>query len=256
MPRMRRAIAAILGAAAWWLVSCRDVPAPEDGIFSISALLLPSPGLVAGDTLRDSTGLAAPLSVVAFDVAGDTVQNAVMTFVVLDTGAHMAGALLVGDSVGRTVRVVASVAALQTQPAPVKVTLSPDTLVAADSIVHHKTYVLTSGVTEVNSADLATSVLHLGASQSGVEAVIVRYAIDKAPPGDATKGPTIVLMNANTPSNRDTTDASGKAARTARLNLLALTGTFVSDTAFVSATASHRGRTIGVVQFTLVFTNQ
>jgi hypothetical protein len=258
MPRMRKTIAAILAAAAWWLVSCRDVPAPEGGIFSISALLLPSPGLVAGDTLRDSTGLAAPLSVVAFDVAGDTVQNAIMTFVVLDTGAHLAGALLVGDSVGRTVRVVASVAALQTQPAPVKVTLSPDTLVAADSIVHHKTYVLAGGPTDVNSADLTTSVLHLVASQpvGGVEAVIVRYSIDKAPAGDASKGPTLVLMNLNNPSSRDTTDASGKAARTARLRLAALTGTLVSDTAFVSATASYRGRTIGLVQFTLVFTSQ
>jgi hypothetical protein len=252
---MRKAIGHILAAAAWWLVSCRDVPAPEGGIFSISALLLPSPGLVAGDTLRDSTGLASPLRVVAFDVAGDTVQNAVTTFVVLDTGAHMSGALLVGDSVGRTVRVVASVAALQTQPAPVKVTLSPDTLVAADSIVHHKTYVLVGGDTVVNSADLTTSVLHLGALQSGVEAVIVRYSIDRAPPGDATKGPTLVLMNATSPSSRDTTDASGRAARTARLRLAPLLNV-LSDTALVSATASYRGRTIGVVQFTLIFTSQ
>lgn len=105
MPRMRKTIAAVLAAAAWWVVSCRDVPAPEGGVFAISALLLPSPGLVAGDTLRDSTGLASPLRVVAFDVAGDTVQNAVTMFVVLDTGAHLSGALLVGDSVGRTVRV-------------------------------------------------------------------------------------------------------------------------------------------------------
>lgn len=255
MPRMRKTIAAILAAAAWWVVSCRDVPAPEGGVFAISALLLPSPGLVAGDTLRDSTGLASPLRVVAFDVAGDTVQNAVTMFVVLDTGAHLSGALLVGDSVGRTVRVVGSVALLQTQPAPVKITLSPDTLVAADSIVHHKTYTLVGGSPEVNSADLTTNVLHLGASQSGVEAVIVRYSIDKAPPGDATKGPTLVLMSATTPSNRDTTDASGRATRAAQLRLAPLF-TFVSDTALVSATASYRGRTIGVVQFTLIFTSQ
>jgi hypothetical protein len=255
MPRMRRAIAAALAAAAWWVVSCRDVPAPEGGIFAISALLLPSPGLVAGDTLRDSTGLASPLRVVAFDVAGDTVQNAVTTFVVLDTGAHLSGALLVGDSVGRTVRVVGSVAALQTQPAPVKITLSPDTLVAADSLVHHKTYVLAGGDTVVNSADLTTIVLHTGAPQTGVEAVIVRYSIDKAPPGDATKGPTLVLMNATIPSSRDTTDGAGKTARTARLRLAPLS-TFVSDTALVSATASYRGRTIGVVQFTIIFTSQ
>jgi hypothetical protein len=256
MSRARKAIAAVLGATAWWLVSCRELPAPEGGILSISPLLLPSPGLVAGDTMRDSLGFAAPLRVIAYSASGDTLSGVTATFITLDAGAHLeqGGPLLVGDEVGKTVRIVGSLAALQTKPESVKVTLSPDTLVAADSILHHMTYTLVGGDTVVNTGDLTTIVQHVGATTSGVPAVIVRYVIDKAPAGDPAKGPTLLLMSRTIQSSRDTTDANGRAARSARLRLAPLAA-FEADTALVSATASYRGRTIGVVQFTLVFTS-
>jgi hypothetical protein len=98
-------------------------------------------------------------------------------------------------------------------------------------------------------------VLHKGTTTSGVEAVIVRYSIDRAPPGDSTKGPTLLLMNGTTQSSRDTTDASGKAARTARLRITAITA-LTSDTAVVRATSSYRGRTLGTVTFVLIFNRQ
>jgi hypothetical protein len=220
----------------------------------LSPVRLPSPGLVAGDTMRDSTGLAAPLSVVAYGVGGDTIKNVAPTFVTLDTGAHLSGALLIGDNTGTTVRVVGSVAAVQTLPVTVKVTTSPDTMVAADSTLHQKGYSLTTD-TVVNSADLAMIVQHRGTTTSGVEAVIVRYSIDRAPPGDPAKGPTLLLMNGTTQSSRDTTDASGRAARAARLRLAATTS-LTSDTAVVSATSSYRGRMLGTVTFVLIFNRQ
>lgn len=239
-------IGIILGAAAWWLVSCREVPAPEGGIFSISGLLLPSPGLVAGDTMRDSTGLVTPLRVVAFDVAGDTVKSAVTTFIVLDTGAHLSGALLVGDSVGRTVRVVGSVGALQTQPASVKVTLSPDTLVAPDSVRFERA----AGSATFN-ADLTTLVQHRsGTSTTPVEAVIVLYSIVIQPA--STGGPAVVLMSGTTPSSRDTTDASGRAARTLQLRAANFVVSAL-DSAVVDATASYRGLALGTARFTVVY---
>jgi hypothetical protein len=243
-----------LGAVAWWLVSCRDIPAPEGGILSVSAVQLPSPGLVVGDTMRDSTGVVAPLRVIAYGVTGDTLESLNASFVALDTGAHLSGALLIGDKEGKTVRVVGSVNSVQTQTASVKVTLSPDTLMATDSVLQRRKYALTSGDTIV-SADLQTGVFHrVGAATSGVEAVIVRYVLEKAPPSNGN-GPTLVLMNGSVPSNRDTSDGSGKAARTARFRLAAKTAQ-TSDTASLSATASYRGRTIGRVLFTLIFSVQ
>jgi hypothetical protein len=140
---------------------------------------------------------------------------------------------------------------LQTKPETVKVTLSPDTIVIPDSAVHHIEYALLGGDTVVNSADLAVKVAHR-VSLAGVEAVIVHYAIFQAPPARTGQGPTIVLMNGNTPSSRDTTDSGGKAARSARLRLAATTGA-ASDTAIVTATAAYRGREITQVTFILIF---
>lgn len=254
MSRARGIVGVFVAISACWVASCNEIPAPEAGILSISPLLLPSPGLVLGDTMRDSVGAAAPLQVIAYSVDGsEAVPQPVPAFVLLDTGARLANnAYLVGEDANTTVRVVGTVASLQTQPVSVKVTLSPDTLLAADSVEHARTYALT-GDTVVNSAELTTKVWHRDAtSPSGVEAVIVRYAIVKAPaPRSGAVGPTVVLIPANSVASRDTTSNVGVASRAVRLRLAAIVpGT---DTALVDATASYRGQTIGTVQFTVVF---
>jgi len=253
--RARLAIAATMVVGAWTLPSCRDVPAPEGGVSAIAPLQFPSPGLVVGDTMRDSTGAAVPLSLVAFDAGGDTIDNVQATFVVLDTGAHLVGNLLIGDKDGRSVRVVGSAGALQTQPASIKVTLSPDTLVASDSITYRKTYSVVNFDTSATSPDMGVLVQHRGASPAPVEAVIVRFTIERAPPVIAGgTGPTLILMSGSTPSSRDTTDANGRASRSARLRVLAIKPGV--DTAIVTANASYRGQSIGTVRFTLIFTDQ
>lgn len=254
MRDLRRAVGAVLGAAAWWLVSCREVPTPPEGIMALSEVFVPSPGVVVGDTLRDSTGMVAPLRVIAFNLNGDPVTpQPTPTFVVIDTGAHIVdGAFLVGDSLGSTIQVVGSVAGIQTNPAEVLVTLAPDTLVAAGPVAIARTYSLLSGDTVVNSPPLNVIVQNLEATTPvGVAAVIVYYNIDRAPAGNGS-GPTVVLVNNNRLSNRDTTD-SGQAALVARLRLNALS-VFAQDTVVVSATSSYRGLTIGTVQFTIVYT--
>src|SRR5216110_2295736 len=93
------AIAATIG------VSCIDMSSPVGGVASISNLVLPSPSVVRGDTMRDSTGKATPLRARLLDGKGDTVRDTRVTFFVLDKGAHVDTAgLLYGDSL-TTVRV-------------------------------------------------------------------------------------------------------------------------------------------------------
>jgi hypothetical protein len=250
---MRRRAVWVSGIAiACAMVACGDLSNPPDGVTSLSAPKLPLPGVVVGDTMRDSTGNVAPITVAAYAANGDTV-DAPIDFVTLDSGAHFDGALLVGDIAGRTVRVIGSAAAVQTRPISVLVTLSPDTMVASDSVVHHKTFSLLSGDTIVTSADLAVAVQHLDPSPVTVDAVIVRYGVTRAPP-DNGNGPSVVLMNGTTPSERDTTSA-GRAARTLRLRL-AFAANALADTAEVTAQASYRGHTIGTVRFTVIFTSQ
>jgi len=257
MHAVKRIAGAVLGVAAWWLVSCREIPAPEDGVLALSPIQLPSPGLVAGDTMRDSTGVAAPLRVTAYAIDGEPLSpQPATTFIALDLYAHFDGPLLVGDSIGKTVRVVGNVGTLQTQLANVKVTASPDTLVAADSVLQRKTYSLNAGDTVSISPELSVLVQNLASgTATGVEAVIVRYAIDRAPAGNGS-GPTVVLHSGTVRSSRDTTDASGRASRTARLRIAALSPPFATDTVLVSATSSYRGVTLGTVIFTIIYTNQ
>lgn len=247
-------VAGALVLVTWSMPGCRDIPAPPGGVQALGPVLLPSPGVVAGDTMRDSAGVVAPLALTAFAVNGDTIRNVPATFVALDTGAHLAGALLLGDRAGLSVRVVGSAEGLQTQPATVKVTLSPDTLVGIDSGVYRVRYSLIAGDTIATSPDLVAKAMHReGAASSNVEAVVVRYTIERAPAAAGGRGPSLVLLGGSGASSRDTTDAGG-AARRARLRLLALQ-TFASDTAVVSATASYRGRNLGTVTFTVIFTN-
>lgn len=204
--------------------------------------------------MRDSLGAIAPLEVVAYGLDGQPLSpQPAPTFIVLDTLAHTAGVLLIGEETG-TSRVIGSVGSLQTEPATVKITLSPDVLVAADSVIHHRTYSILGGDTVIVSPDLNVLVQHLAAPNTGVEAVIVRYTIDEAPPSNG-QGPTVVLFSETSASTRDTTDASGRAARRARLRLAALASP-AEDTVRVSATAAYRGQSIGSVQFTIVYTRQ
>ena len=206
--------------------------------------------MVVGDTMRDSTGAVAPLRVVAFTAAGDTVAGTTATFVMLNSKAHLVGgAMLVADDTG-SARVLGGIGSLQTLPETVKVTLSPDTLYAADSTRHLKTYAFPAE-TLATSADLTTRVGHKnGTTLTDVDAVIVRFSIASAPPAKGSV-PTVTLVNGNEVSTRDTT-SGGRSARTARLRINQLTS-LALDSAVVLATASHRGVTIGTVRFTVVF---
>ena len=249
---MRRAVALAL-AAAWWLVSCREVPAPEGGVMSVSPLQLAAPGLVVGDTLRDSLGLAAPLRVIAYDIDGNPVPNADVTFVVLDTGAHIENAYLIGDDTVAT-RVVGAVAGLQTAVQTVRVTLEPQFLEARDSVRHF----LTVGVADQErTADLNARVLNRQGADKGIEAVIVRYEIVQAPPpSNPEAGPAAILLpnTGNPAASRDTSDNAGNVSRQLQLQLLRISA--LTDSVIINASASHRGQSLGTVQYTVVFVKQ
>jgi hypothetical protein len=255
MPRRLGRLAVVaLCATAWWFASCRDIAAPEGGVFAISRVMLPSPGLVVGDTMRDSTGIAAPLRLVAYDVDGKPITpDPAVVYTTLDTLSQANGAWLIGKAAG-TSRVVGTTSGLQSKTDTVYVTLAPDTLIAADSSVHHVKYSLLKGDTSIAIAELAARVVHL--PTTGVQAVIVRYKVERAPNAKSNAGSTVLFSNGNAATARDTTDAAGRSGVAARIRILALANSGQGDTAIFSATASYRGRTLGKVQFFVIFTTQ
>lgn len=243
---MRHRLAALAVAATAAIgIGCRAIPAPTDGVLALSPVLLPSPGVVAGDTLRDSTGRAAPLRVVAFGVGGegDTITKVVPTYLVLDPGAHVTPAgYVIGDSVRSSpVRILATVGTLQTSAVSLSVTPLPDSLgpTGATTIA---AITFTATDTTARSVALGATVLATGLVPAApVQAVIVRYTIVSAPPGFNNAVTGILLGASGVPTTADTTDANGQVSPGIRLRPAALAAPAAPDSFVVTASASYRG---------------
>jgi hypothetical protein len=235
---------ALVGAAiAVVALSCGEVPTEPNGIAYISPVLLPSPAVAVGDTLRDSLGRAAPLRIVGIGNAGDTIAGLTPTYVVTTvpgkTITFAPGDFVIGDSV-RAVQIVGRVGdRLQTPAVTLDVVQQPDSIGAATD---------TFAVFPVPGAGVVTSSVPLGVTVSsgatgtraGVKSILVRYRITNVYPADASiPDTTLVLVDA---SNRfadstgltavDTTDDSGNASRSIR------SVPFGFDSVEISATAN------------------
>jgi hypothetical protein len=215
--------AAALAVAA---LSCGDVPTLPDGIAYISSVILPSPAVALGDTLRDSTGKATPLELFGIGQNGDTIPVK-PTFVVTTVPGR--GIILtpdnfvIGDSI-RTVQIVGQVGTrLQTPPVPLDVVPQPDSI-AATSAVSSK---LTATGTELLVISDPLSVLVTsgsGGARVGVRSIIVRYRISQwFPSSFVFPDTTLVLLDDQSRfqgtdgrTSADTTDASGGASRRVR----------------------------------------
>lgn len=242
---MIRRLAAFSAAVSLVAFACRPIPAPQGGVLSLSSIQLPSPGVVAGDTMRDSLGHAAPLRLYAFGVGGegDTIASATPTFLVLDPGAHITSTgYLVGDSVRATpVRIIGSIGTLQTSAVNVSVTPLPDSMgyTSATPIdtVH---FVGADTAASANfSAALGATIVATGtASNSPVSSVIVRYSIAYAPTAVGIGVSGLLVNAAGNPSTVDTTDVNGQASLRIRVRPSAPVAV---DSFVVIATAEYKG---------------
>jgi hypothetical protein len=197
-------------AAAAIAIACVDMSAPS-GPASISALQLPWPAVVAGDTMRDSNGVVQPITVIAYDANGTPTTGNTQLFIT-DTFKYARVALnkfLIGDSIGQT-RLVGQVEGVQTQVAFIFVTLAPAKFKAA----------LADTLSPPLGSDSASTddtrqvqVRLLSENDSATAGWIVRYRIIQAPaPRNATQ-PVAFITNGGKISNVDTTDQSGTASR-------------------------------------------
>lgn len=218
--------------------ACVDTSSPKGGVASISALLLPSPSVVKGDVMRDSTGAPAPLRVTAYDGVNQPVTGLNPEFFLLDRGAHLAPIdLLVGDSLS-TVRVVGAVGGLQTVPTPVFVTVAPLNVAASGKIDTMR--VRADGDTSQNLSG-PLSVALTGAGDTAVVGFIVRYRVASAPASKPGAPPTVYIADqSGRPMSNDTTDGSGKALRRrAALRISSLGATL--DSIVIEASVSYKG---------------
>ena len=242
---MIRRLAAFAAAVGLVAFACRPIPAPADGVLSLSDVKLPSPGVVAGDTMRDSAGRAAPVTIVAYGTGGqsDTIANAMTTFIVFDPGAHVTpDGYVIGDSARDTpVRIIGSVGTLQTSPTNIYVTPLPDSL-ADTTASPTDTVNFTTGDSTASanySVDLAGQVLATGViPPAPVQAVIVHYTILYAPAGPNGAVTGLLVDPTGRPSSVDTSDASGLVSRRIRVRPQA---PVAADSIVVSMSAEYAG---------------
>ena len=213
-PHSRLVVACVAMVVVW---SCGDVPTFADGIASISPIEFPSTAVVAGDTLRDSLGRAAPLRVRAFDRAGQAIPGVTAVYLVspLDPGIRIDanGFLTATDSV-RAVHLVARIGdRLQTADTALFVVARPDQIVGL-------------GTTDSLAGAPAKGPLQVtvtgarGSVRSPVRGIVVRYQIVSVNGVTAIDSGRVFLVDdANRPLRNssttavDTTDASGVASR-------------------------------------------
>jgi hypothetical protein len=232
MSRRLFAAGALVAGAA--LVACFELSGAPSGLSSISRLELPWPAVVVGDSLRDSTGTAAPLRVEAFDGEGQLVTDAQVTFIALDTGLSVTPTgFVLGGERPRTApaKIVAQVQrggeVLQTPEIDVDVVPRPDTVFPATLAV--KVYTLTgiadtSWITsETVSVTLSNrSRLLTDAGTAAVRSWIVRYEITDDPPGVDDAVTAFFAGVGNPRVVVDTTDENGLAGRPVILRTIVL----------------------------------
>jgi hypothetical protein len=249
-PRARRAMRVALAptvvAAAVGSGAACSTPGDPGVPFAVEFTRLPWPSVVAGDTLRDSTGATAAPTVVVLDARSDTVRSAAVSFVVLDTGVRViAGNRFVPVQWRETpVRVVAEAGGVQSRPLSLLVTRRPDTLVAAATAVPVLRYTPvqtpSSNISGAVQVRLRSRQVVPGAGvDSAVRGWLVDFAVVSGP--SATLVDSVQLVGEATigRAQRDTTDATGTAG--IRVRVFPRPGQTATDSVVLSATARHRG---------------
>lgn len=235
MNARRRALAvATVTAAIGAAMGCTKIPTDANSVLSLAVDSLPAPAVVLGDTLRDSTGRAAPLHATVFNFQGSVISNAPLRFQALDRGVTVDSVtgFAIGDSLRQTpARVLIRVGGLQAIRT-LEVTLRPDTVApknGRDSLAYSLT-----DTTKNFSPALSVEVLHFP-TLNGVKSYIVGFTV--VSPTDTSLAR--LVNESGAASHIDTTDASGIASRRIRLNpakLIALT-----DSIIVNASVKYRG---------------
>ena len=242
----RRRVALVAVATA--MIACTEIGTDPSVAVSIAFDSLPSPGIVLGDTLRDSAGVVAPLRALAFNARGDSIPGAPIEYfakvgtdtlrVDLLTGLVIANSALALRNV--SVVLFPQVNGIPGPQRTLLLTLRPDTI-AADGEADTLRYSTAADTGQNVSSPVRVKVLHDSAGTGvllPVRAWIVRFAVEFR--GITQTDTTIALLinDQNAPSSIDTTDGPGLAGRKVRLHAVPVSA---ADSIVVIARATYRG---------------
>lgn len=244
MKRAPRWVAAAVVAAAW-VGACSDVGTAPDGIVALAFDTLPYPSVVAGDTMRDSSGRAAPLSAVAYNADGNVIAEPAVRYIVLDTGVVISSQnyLIATTRTSGTVRVVAAAASLQSLQKTVTVTSVPSKLAASGATSDTLRYVLPDAVTNVSKTMTVKLTRDSSGTTLSVPGFLVSWRVTFRGQTILKSDTTLASLWEDASSRRvslvDTTGTDGTAARTLRVRSNDLPS--AADSFVVEASTRYRG---------------
>ena len=227
-------------AVAATTTACTDISDSSTAVLSLQFDSLPSPSVVIGDTLRDTTGAVVFPSVHAFNFKGEEIPLAPIYFQSPDSGVTVDSAtgVITGDSLrGAPARIIATIGNLQAIQR-VSVTLSPTSIAAVDGLDTLKYSLLD---TTLNVSNLLTVRLAHGVSPS--DSAVTNYLVSFSIVSQSSPNVAELLNDGGRLSRVDTTDANGIAGRKIRVHPLNLASGPV-DSVIVEATAKYRGQPV------------
>lgn len=207
--------------AAAGIIGCADAVTDPDAIAAIDFTGVAFPALVTGDTLRNGSGVATPLTATVYNGRGNVIA-APVTYFSLDTGVAVdASGFLTASRRDGPVRLVASVNGLQSQVRLVQVTREPDSVRAPTTEINYE-YAIPDRPANVSPA-LAftlTSSDTVGGLSGNVAGWLVRWRIvhdgDTLAVTDTTKV-ALWPAAATRHSLTDTTKTDGQSTRRLRV---------------------------------------
>ena len=219
------------------LLACTDIPTGSDDILSFQLNALPSPSVVVGDTLRDSSGVVTPVTVTAFNYENEVIESVPARFRALDARVRVDSitGVVIGDTVSTTPsRILATFGGFNAF-LNIPVTLRPDTIVPAndrDSLG----YSLTDTASNLSNA-LGVRVLHgLATTDSVVQ--FYRVSFEIVSPADTALAR--LVTDARVRSSVDTTNSEGIASRRLKIDVTRLTA--AQDSVVLRAHVRYRGQ--------------
>jgi hypothetical protein len=235
---LKRWWSGVFVAATMVVAACLDYSTDPDEVVAIAFDPLPWPSVVAGDTLRDASGAAAPLVARLFNGDGEEITGPVEFFTQQPTIDVVSGDFLVADDTATgSAGVFASAIGVQSIAQTVEIVEAPDSLQGGPILPLE--WVVPDDPATNTSSPLAARVL--SSANAGVRSWVVRFQLEVAgrtiPENDTTQA--FLVGDNGRPSYADTTDASGTASRRMRLRITP--GLVPPDSAVITVSGSHRG---------------
>jgi hypothetical protein len=208
---------------------------------------LPFPAIVSGDSLRDSLGKAVPLRAIAFNGAGARIPNPAITYLALDSGLTIgATGFVTAQARSGTVRVIASVPGLQSEPETLLVARRPDSVLATTALVDTLAFSIpdSAGVNVTPALGLKVATRDTAGGVTGSQGWLVSYRVLYHGAALAATDTTVAsLLFASGPAGHvGTTGPDGTLSPTLRVRSTLLPT--APDSLTVVATVRYRGAAV------------